>query len=121
MQHSENMDHGFFDNWTTQARKGILELCILTAIREQRLYGYDIAKLLRGIDGLVASEGTIYPILSRFKREGLVKTSLVESNGGPARKYYELTPYGEQQLARMLGYWQTIKIGIQTLIQETHP
>lgn len=121
MQYTGDMGNGFFDNWTTQVRKGILELCILTAIHDQRLYGYDIAKLLRGIDGLVISEGTIYPILSRFKREGLVKTSLVESNEGPARKYYELTPYGEQQLARMIGYWQAIKTGIQTLSQATDP
>jgi len=124
MQHTSNMNSAFFSNWTTQLRKGFLELCILSAIRDQRLYGYDIAKRLRGIDSLVISEGTIYPILSRFKREGLVKTSLVESNEGPARKYYQLTPHGEQQLARMLCHWQAIKTGIEPLSKDSpryHP
>src|SRR5690348_9889842 len=71
MQYTATMDTAFFANWTTQLRKGILELCVLSAIRGQRLYGYDIVKTLRTLDGLVMSEGTIYPILSRFKREGL--------------------------------------------------
>ena len=55
------------ENWNVQARKGVLELCILNALRGERLYGYDIVKRLRVIDGLVIGEGTIYPILSRFR------------------------------------------------------
>jgi PadR family transcriptional regulator PadR len=112
------MDTAFFANWTTQLRKGILELCVLSAIRRQRLYGYDIVKTLRTLDGLVMSEGTIYPILSRFKREGLVETSLVESNAGPARKYYRLTARGERQLDQMWAYWETITNDVQTLNKE---
>ena len=60
------------DNWTTQLRKGVLELCILNIIGRSRVYGYDIVKQLRGVDALVVREGTIYPILSRLKRDGLV-------------------------------------------------
>jgi PadR family transcriptional regulator PadR len=112
------MDNAFFNNWTTQFRKGVLELCILGAIRGRQLYGYDIVKRLRDIDGLVISEGTIYPILSRFKREGLVKTSLVESNEGPARKYYQLAPHGENLLSAMQTYWEKIKNGVEKLSKE---
>ena len=112
------MDNVFFRNWTTQIRKGVLELCILGAIRGGQLYGYEIVKRLRDIDGLVISEGTIYPILSRFKAEGLVTTSLVESTEGPARKYYQLTPDGEQQLVLMKSYWEKIIHGVETLNQE---
>jgi len=104
----------FFDNWTTQLRKGILELGILNVIRGNRLYGYDIAKKLSAIDGLVVGEGTIYPILSRFKREGLVTTTIEESPDGPARKYYQLTKQGETYLALMNEHWKSIKSGIDT-------
>ncbi|MGB7158542.1 MAG: PadR family transcriptional regulator [Tepidisphaeraceae bacterium] len=109
------MDTPFFDNWVTQLRKGMLELCILNSISGQRLYGYDIVKSLRGTDGLVISEGTIYPILSRLHREGFVTTDLEESTSGPPRKYYELTKAGQDQLTRMNEYWQTIENGIDGL------
>jgi PadR family transcriptional regulator PadR len=107
------------DNWTTQLRKGLLELCILNVVGGQRVYGYDIVKRLRGIDALVMREGTVYPILSRLKRDGLVKTSLEESPEGPARKYYKLTKRGEQLLAEMNAYWDVLTKGIDTLKRET--
>lgn len=107
------------DNWTTQLRKGLLELCILNVIGHQRVYGYDVVKRLRDIDALVVGEGTIYPILSRLKRDGLVKTSLEESPAGPARKYYELTKRGEQLLAHMNAYWDVLTNGIDTLRKES--
>ncbi len=108
----------FFENWSTQLRKGMLELCILNAIKGTSLYGYDIVRKLRDIEGLVISEGTIYPLLSRLKREGFVKTTLKESAEGPARKYYELTSKGEKILAKMNHYWQHIKDGTDSLVRE---
>lgn len=112
------METDFFDNWTTQIRKGTLEFCVLCALRGERLYGYDLVKQLRDIDGLVMSEGTVYPMLSRFKKEGLVTTTLVESSEGPARKYYELTPHGRQLVARMLEHWRAVRGGIDSLSGE---
>ena len=109
------MDNRFFDNWSTQLRKGMLELCILNSIRGTSLYGYDIVRKLRNIEGLVISEGTIYPILSRLKREGFVQTTIKESTEGPARKYYELTPKGEKILSQMNDYWKDIKTGTDIL------
>lgn len=118
MHYTSFMPDRFLDNWTTQLRKGILELCILNAMRGTRLYGYDIVKKLSQIEGLVIGEGTIYPILSRFKREGLVATSLEESSEGPARKYYHLTSRGEEHLARMNRHWESIKNGTDSLRTE---
>lgn len=112
------MESDFFDNWTTQLRKGILELGVLAALRGRRLYGYDIVKRLGNIEGLVIGEGTVYPILSRFKREGLVTTTLVESNEGPARKYYELTSLGRRELVRMRESWRSVRDGIDSLSPE---
>ena len=112
------METPFLDNWKTQLRKGILELCVLNAMRAVSLYGYDIVKRLGDIEGLVIAEGTIYPILSRFKRQGLVDTSLKESSEGPARKYYRLTGRGEQYLADMNRCWESIKNGADALRTE---
>lgn len=109
------MGNPFLDNWATQLRKGMLELCILNAIKGTSLYGYDIVRMLRDIDGLVISEGTIYPILSRLKQEGFVRTKIIESTEGPPRKYYQLTAKGEKILSEMNNYWRDIKAGTDTL------
>jgi PadR family transcriptional regulator PadR len=109
------------DNWTTQLRKGVLELCILNIIGRSRIYGYDIVRHLRDIDALVVREGTIYPILSRLKRDGLVRTSLEESPEGPARKYYQLTARGRLVLAKMLAAWAEVRDGIDQVAAERVP
>lgn len=109
------MNERFFENWSTQIRKGMLELCVLNAINNKSLYGYDIVRKLRNIEGLMISEGTIYPILSRLKREGFVQTTLKESTEGPARKYYELTKGGQEILEQMNAYWEDIKTGTDIL------
>ncbi len=112
------MENRFYDNWATQVRKGMLELCILNAIRGTSVYGYDIVRKLRGIDGLVISEGTIYPILSRLRKEGFVQTTIKESSEGPARKYYELTDKGQEILGRMNDYWKDIRSGTDQIRKE---
>lgn len=102
-------------SWTTQLRKGALELAVLNAINGDRRYGYDIVRLLRQHEGLVIGEGTIYPILSRLKSEGLLRTSLEESPDGPARKYYEMTSRGREELRQMNGEWDTLVEGLGAL------
>jgi PadR family transcriptional regulator PadR len=101
--------------WTVQVRKGLLEFCILNALQGAKLYGYDIVKTLRTVDSLVIGEGTVYPILSRFRSQGLVDVTLVESPEGPARKYYELTSKGQATLAEMNSAWERIQHGIEGL------
>ena len=115
------MDADVLANWTTQMRKGLLELCVLAALKGRRMYGYDIVKQLSGIDALVMGEGTVYPILSRFKKEGLVETTLAESPEGPARKYYQLTAKGRQLLAQMLAAWAEVRDGIDQVTADQRP
>lgn len=115
------MDADFLANWTTQMRKGLLELCVLVTLKGERMYGYDIVKRLSGVGGLVMGEGTIYPILSRFKKEGLVETTLAESPDGPARKYYLLTPRGRLMLSKMLVAWAEVRDGINRVATEPLP
>lgn len=94
----------FFDNWTVQVRKGLLELCILSALSEQERYGYDLVKTLTSIPGLGVTEGTLYPLLSRLRVQGLITARLEESPEGPARKYYSLTREGRKIMAAMNDY-----------------
>jgi PadR family transcriptional regulator, regulatory protein PadR len=103
------------DNWTTQLRKGLLELCVMYLLAEGDIYGYDLVKRLSEVKGLVVTEGTIYPLLARLKRLGLVKTRLVESSNGPARKYYALTPAGRRMQGLMNAYWGELLQGVGRL------
>ena len=100
------MNPGFLNNWTNQIRKGLLELSILNAIRNRRMYGYEIERKFRKSQGLLISDGTIYQILRRLRQQRLVKTRTKKSPDGPPRKYYELTTTGYETLAQMNAYWQ---------------
>ncbi len=84
------------ENKIKQLRKGILELAILGALDRQSHYGFSLIKHLTGDNGIDLTEGTIYPILSRLSREGLVSAEWVESSQGPPRKYYVLTESGSE-------------------------
>jgi PadR family transcriptional regulator PadR len=82
------------ENKVTQLRKGILELAILSALYRDTHYGYSLVRQMTAAGALDLKEGTIYPILSRLAKEGLVRTEWVESKQGPPRKYYSLTDSG---------------------------
>jgi PadR family transcriptional regulator PadR len=102
-------------SWTTQLRKGALELAILNALNGDRLYGYDIVRVLRRHDGLMIGDGTVYPILSRLKADGLVKATIEDSPDGPPRKYYELTRAGRQTRDEMNTAWDSLVESVQEL------
>jgi PadR family transcriptional regulator PadR len=82
------------DNKVTQLRKGILELAVLAALYRRSHYGYSLVRGLTGSGAVEIKEGTVYPILARLAREGLVSSAWVESSQGPPRKYYEMTASG---------------------------
>lgn len=105
----------YFDNWTVQARKGILELCILNALDTKEYYGYDLVKTLVALPGLGVTEGTIYPLLSRLRLQQMVKTRLEESSEGPVRKYYSLTAKGKKTVALMNKHLDTLIKGSKKL------
>lgn len=81
-------------NKDTQLRKGILELAVMAALHEGSHYGYSLVRRLTATRAIEIKEGTVYPILARLSREGLVSSHWVESSQGPPRKYYELTGAG---------------------------
>jgi PadR family transcriptional regulator PadR len=104
-----------FENWTVQMRKGVLDLCILKALSEAEWYGYALVKALVAVPGVGVAEGSIYPLLSRLKRQGLVTTRLEESREGPARKYYAATPAGKALAVEMELYFAEMMRGVAAL------
>jgi PadR family transcriptional regulator PadR len=90
------------ENRITQLRKGILELAIMGALYHQSHYGYSLVRLMSRDGALSLKEGTIYPILSRLNREGLVNAHWVESSQGPPRKYYALAKDGRCQYEALI-------------------
>ena len=94
------------DNKVTQLRKGILELAVMAALYRQSHYGYSLVRGLAGPDAAGIKEGTVYPILARLAREGLVVSDWVESSQGPPRKYYSITDQGREVLAMWKQMWQ---------------
>src|SRR6187401_3671706 len=86
-------------------RKGLLEFVILKIVAGDKVYVADMLKLL-GPTEFATQEGTLYPLLSRLRREELVDYEWQESDAGPPRKYYRLTEGGQRALAELQGYWQ---------------
>ena len=102
------------ENSKSQMRKGILEYCILSIINRQEVYTSDILEALRQADVLVV-EGTLYPLLSRLKNNGLLSYRWQESPDGPPRKYFTLTEEGKQMLESLNQEWALISNAIDKL------
>ncbi len=103
--------------WITQVKKGLLEMCILNLLAGEDLYGYDLVKRLALLHDWDVSGGTVYPILYRLKKEGSVKTVLMESEVGPVRKYYSLTKEGRENVKEMNDSWIQLNSVIEGLIR----
>mgnify|MGYP001259469508 FL=1 len=95
------------ENTKAQMRKGILEYCILSVLSKNSCYASDIIKELKGAKVIVV-EGTLYPLLTRQKNAGLLSYRWEESQQGPPRKYYELTPEGKEYLADLDTSWEEL-------------
>ncbi|AXH95395.1 PadR family transcriptional regulator [Ornithinimicrobium avium] len=103
-----------------QLRRGVLEHCVLALLQHEERYGYDLVTELAE-EGLLASEGTIYPLLSRLRKEELVTTSWRESPSGPPRRYYSLTPRGRVALADFALSWTDLKDSVDRILTRKGP
>jgi PadR family transcriptional regulator, regulatory protein PadR len=88
----------------------------MALLRSGRRYGFELVRTLSDADGLVVSEGTIYPLLSRLRRDHLVSTSWQESEAGPPRRYYQLTETGERALADFTDEWTRFRDAVDALL-----
>ncbi|MPM58504.1 hypothetical protein SDC9_105335 [bioreactor metagenome] len=102
---------------STQMLKGILEGCLLAVISEEEVYGYEMTQKLELYGFNMVSEGSIYPLLIRMKKEGLVTTTTKSSESGPKRKYYSLTDKGKEQLESFIGIWKDISTSVNKLLE----
>lgn len=102
------------DNAKSQMRKGMLEYCVLLLLRTHPSYASDIIQRLKDAELLVV-EGTLYPLLTRLKNDGLLAYRWQESTQGPPRKYYELTPIGQMFLDELNKAWTEIDNTIRIL------
>lgn len=100
-----------------QLKRSLIEFCILQTIAGNEVYASDILENLQAAQLLVV-EGTLYPLLSRLTREGLVDYKWVESESGPPRKYYSLTTSGQERLASFTQAWQELTTSINLLITQ---
>jgi PadR family transcriptional regulator PadR len=103
------------ENTQTQMRKGILEYCILSVIAKGEIYASDIISELKKARLLVV-EGTLYPLLTRLKNNGLLAYNWVESTSGPPRKYYVLSEEGRKVLEQLDGTWEELAFAVTTAI-----
>ena len=102
-----------------QLRKGLLDGCVLAAIEQKgEAYGLEIAKALQQNGPLMGSEGTLYPLLARLRRDALVDTRWEPSSTGPARRYYFLTKQGCQALQKFRQDWNFLKQAIEPLLTQ---
>jgi PadR family transcriptional regulator PadR len=102
------------DEKFTAIRKGLLEFLMLKVIAADKVYAADILKQLSGTE-FATQEGTLYPLLSKMRREGLLDYEWKESEAGPPRKYYELTAKGKAQLRETSEYWQKINATVKAM------
>ncbi|MGM0890729.1 MAG: PadR family transcriptional regulator [Bacillota bacterium] len=102
----------------TQMMKGILDGCLLAIIKGNECYGYEMAERLSEYGFGAVSEGTIYPLLMRMQREGLVTSVRKNSTAGPKRKYYSLTKEGHQALNDFLCRWSQLEKSVNAIIKQ---
>ena len=102
---------------TTQMRRGVLELCVLSIISDQEVYTSDIIEAMKDAE-LIVVEGTVYPLLTRLKNEGVLNYKWTESTSGPPRKYYSLSDEGKEMLQQLTQTWTELSNSVNKLLNK---
>jgi PadR family transcriptional regulator PadR len=103
--------------WTSQLRRGVLELCVLRVLRDEPSYGYEIVTTLAAFGPLAAGENTLYPLLRRLKTDKHLETFAVDSPTGPPRQYYRITARGRQRLALLETEWTDMAAAVERCLK----
>jgi PadR family transcriptional regulator PadR len=104
--------------WTTQLRKGVIELAVLGALARGEAYGYELLQRLNALDGLALKESTVYPLLARLTKEKLLSVRSAPSELGPPRRYYRLTSQGQARLSEMTDEWEQLQIAVNHFLKK---
>jgi len=99
-----------------QLRRGVLEYCVMALLQKEERYAFDLVRELSDMDGMVISEGTIYPMLARMRRDGSVETTWRESSAGPPRRYYRLSPTGRKALQGFKKEWSAFREAVDRVM-----
>jgi len=108
----------FLGKWESQVRKGTLDYIILLCLKKREQYGYEMIKTIKSVAGMDISEGTIYPLLNRLKKDGLISSRWVEMETGIPRKYYQITEKGLQTLQEMKVSWDQFNKSLGLLSED---
>jgi PadR family transcriptional regulator, regulatory protein PadR len=103
----------------SQLLRGVLDLCLLAVMQEGPAYGYEMTKRLRARGLSIVSEGSIYPLLGRLERDGLVEAYRAASDGGPPRKYYRPSAEGSRALKEGLAEWRATRDAVDAVMGPT--
>jgi len=114
MQNNEKRPTMNIDNLKSQMRKGMLEFCVLLILKRGDAYASEMIARLKEAH-LIVMEGTLYPLLTRLKNDGLLAYRWEESTQGPPRKYYSITPVGHQFLEQLQQSWDEIASAVKIL------
>ena len=104
------------DSRRTDLLRGVLDLCLLAVMAEGPVYGYEMTKRLRERGLATVGEGSIYPLLGRLERDGLVETYRAASNGGPPRKYYRPSAAGRVALSMGVAEWRAAREAVDAVL-----
>ncbi len=113
-----HMEPGQANKSISELRRGTVAFCVLALLDERERYAVELVSDLAGSDALAASQGTIYPLLSRLRDDGLVATTWQESRSGPPRKYYRLTDDGRRSLDVFRRDWAHFRDAVDRLLHE---
>jgi PadR family transcriptional regulator PadR len=108
------------ENTKAQMRKGVLEFCILSILAEGEHYPTELIERMKQAKLLIV-EGTLYPLLTRLKNDGLLSYRWEESTGGPPRKYFTLTAEGKTSLKELIESWTELTTSVNDIIKENMP
>jgi PadR family transcriptional regulator len=97
-------------------RKGLAELSVLAYVSRKEAYGYEILTEMRDFSGLSFKESTLYLVLARLTKNGMLSVRVAPSHSGPPRRYYKLTSKGRSQLQKMTVFWRSLRADIDTLV-----
>jgi len=109
------MDDEFLHKWQSQVKKGTLSYVLLLLLKDKELYGYELIEEVKIHTQIQIAEGTLYPLMNRLKTAGLVSSKWVEQASGIPRKYYMLTPDGQESLNKMNHYWDELSSSIKNI------
>lgn len=111
------MTSNYANNVEVQMRKGMIEFCTLLTLSGDPMYASEILERLKEAD-LIVVEGTLYPLLTRLRREDLLSYEWVESRSGPPRKYYRITSKGRQVLKTLSSTWKQFSASIENFVSQ---